>query len=414
MNKSKGIIGLIVTLLIILALVGTKVWMDRNATNDNKLTVVKCLVGGEKMALMADPAMEQLLADNGLKIDAIKRGSIEMVSDPASLGEDIDCVWPSNQVALSMFRVNGGNPLKAENVFNSPIVIYSWAPITDALMKDGVVTAELNPAIENGVCTEADRSACIYFVDFRQLATLVESGSTWSEIGLPQMFGPIKIHSTDPTKSNSGNMYAGLLANTYADGLVTEQSINQVLPKVIPFFQNQGFMSESSGDIFQQYIEQGAGTYPLVMGYESQIVEFALAHAGDDALANQLRDQVRILYPRPTVWAQHPLIARTENGEKLLDVLLGADAQRLAWEQHGFRSGAGETGDVLTSIPVSGQLSNDILSVMDMPNVATMKRLLDGLADPASVPTQEAAPSGTLPLEPRRDRRVHAVERRIA
>ncbi len=42
----------------------------------------------------------------------------------------------------------------------------------------------------------------------------VKEGKTWADIGLPQLYGSISVKTTDPTKSNSGNMFAGLLANT--------------------------------------------------------------------------------------------------------------------------------------------------------------------------------------------------------
>jgi hypothetical protein len=72
------------------------------------------------------------------------------------------------------------------------------------------------------------------------------------------------------------------------------------------------------------------------VGYENQLVEYSLAHQAQQDL---LRRQIVLLYPRPTVWSSHALIALTPNGGRLLDALRDDDLQQLAWSHHGFRSG---------------------------------------------------------------------------
>ncbi|MBK8022992.1 MAG: hypothetical protein IPK19_16605 [Chloroflexi bacterium] len=52
-----------------------------------------------------------------------------------------------------------------------------------------------------------------------------------------------------------------------------------------------------------------------------------------------IRSQICIIHPTPTVWSSHPLIARTAAGKQLLAALKDEELQRIAWEQHGFRSG---------------------------------------------------------------------------
>lgn len=50
--------------------------------------------------------------------------------------------------------------LKSDNIFNSPIVLYSWAPVTDALVASGV----------------AAKSGGAYTVDLAKLVALVDKG----------------------------------------------------------------------------------------------------------------------------------------------------------------------------------------------------------------------------------------------
>ena len=82
---------------------------------------VSILVGGEKISLLKDPDVVQLLSENhGITVAAEKAGSLEMVRQPVP-GKD--AFWPSNQVALDLYKNLGGKSLTVENVFGSPVVI---------------------------------------------------------------------------------------------------------------------------------------------------------------------------------------------------------------------------------------------------------------------------------------------------
>ena len=66
------------------------------------------------------------------------------------------------------------------------------------------------------------------------------------------------------------------------------------------------------------------------------LVEFSLQNP---KLWPKVKDKVRILYPQPTVWSSHPLIILQEQAEGLIEALQDEEIQKIAWEQHGFRSG---------------------------------------------------------------------------
>ncbi|MEZ5337105.1 MAG: hypothetical protein R3F46_02480 [bacterium] len=359
----------IIVFLAVLGLVGYGVFMlysrqqatgggtgSQQQQRRQPAVTVSGFVGGEKTGFLANGKVQRILSQKyGIELDYRKAGSIDMVQGSVD-GQDF--VWPSNQVAEEIFRERHGNPLSAENIFNSPIVIYSWAEVVDALQAQGIVQQAASGQYE---------------ADLDELVALVDSGTKWEEIGLPQLYGRILILSTDPTRSNSGNMFAGLLANVYNGGEVAGMdSSASVVPQVREYFTRLGYLEGSSGDLFQHYIERGMGEKPLVVGYENQLIEFSIEHREHIA---RLREKVRIIYPRPTVWSGHPLIAITENGKRLSQALQDEELQRIAWEEHGFRSGIIGVSNDPKVLDVIG-VPQDVSSVMQMPGPQLMQELI--------------------------------------
>jgi len=194
---------------------------------------------------------------------------------------------------------------------------------------------------------------------------------------LPQLYGAIRVIATDPAKSNSGNSFSGLLATLMNNGEVVTASDAQhfatLLSRVQSVFARMGFLEHSSGVLWDKFISQGAGAYPLIVGYENQLVEYSIEHPTTVEL---LRQQVRTLYPIPTVWSSHPFIALTPNGTRLLEALQDPVPQWLAWEQHGFRSGLQGTRNEPNVLKVIG-LPSSIEAVIPMPPAAVMSRVLE-------------------------------------
>jgi hypothetical protein len=272
---------------------------------------LKGLIGGEKTGFLKDPEVVKILQNRyGITVDADRRGSLDMVRDETPAG--CDFLWPSSQLAQEIYKQKRGRAASADIVFNSPIVLYSWAPVADALIKIGVVQ-KIGEAY--------------YVVNFPKLVRMINEGKTWKEVGLPQLYGKITIFSTDPTRSNSGNMFAGLLANVLSGGQVaSEATLPKVLPAVKAFFDSQGFMEQSSDAIFRQYLTRGMGDKPIIVGYEAQMIGYGRE---DPQRYASRKKELRTLYPRPIVWSSHPLIAVSDNGRRLLEALQDKDLQRL-------------------------------------------------------------------------------------
>lgn len=357
------IVGIIVLILVIGGSLGYYFFFSDG--NSKGLTTqrieVRGYIGSEKSNFLDNPQVISILRNRyGLVVDYQKAGSIEMIG--LEQDSNIDFLWPSSQVALELFKQQHSGSVKSEIIFNSPIVLYSWARVAQALEEVGLAR------LENGG---------YYVVSFPELLSLIEEEADWSQLGLTELYGKAAIISTDPTKSNSGNMFSGLVADMMYGDVVTSDSLPEVLSRVENFFRRLGYMEHSTGILFEQYLSKGIGSYPLIVGYENQIVEFSIMH---EDVWPRVKDMMTILYPEPTVWSSHPLIALSESGEKLLEALQDPELQQIAWEQHGFRTGLIGIENDPEILEISG-IAQDVTKVIPMPTPEVMSAIIEALSN---------------------------------
>jgi hypothetical protein len=373
-----GAVVLVVTIAIV-GIVTSGIDVPGSGNSSSKdLIVVHGYGGALKVNFMHDPQVATILADRyGLKVEITAAGSIEMLCDLPLDGKDF--IWAGDQSSLAIYRDCGGTSLRTDNIYNSPVVLYSWAPVVDALVAKGIAREEAGGA---------------YSVDFSQLVALISEGQAWKDIGVDGLHGRVTVHTTDPARSNSGYLFAGLLANTMNNGdVVNEASVEPLLTDIRGIFDRLGYMEATSGDLFEQFLTTGMGAKPIVAGYESQLLEFLLENP---TYRDQIGEQVRILYPRPTVWASHPMVARTEDGARLLDALKDPEIQKLAWERHGQRAGVAGVLNDPAAIDVPG-LMQSVASVVDMPSPAVMDRILTAVAGELGEARRNSVPSASVP-----------------
>jgi hypothetical protein len=347
-----------VILLAVIVVAG--LWQWQRAQQPALVTLMG-RVGGEKMGFLQDPAVQSMLRQRyGIALNVQRYGSVEMVRDDPT-GQDF--LWPASDVNLEYYRERGGPLVQTYNIFHSPIVLYSWDIVVEALVQNGMVE---------------QRGESYYFRDLPRLIDLVATGKSWADLGLTQLYGAVKIISTDPTKSNSGNSFAGLLSNLLNSGDTDSAASDTLMVQVAAIFSRMGFLEHSSGVLWDKFISQGTGAYPLIVGYENQLIEYSV---DNPEVRDLLRQKVRILYPVPTVWSSHPLMALDDNGKRLIDALQDAELQQLAWERHGFRSGLmGSQNDPHVHQVIG--LPKSIDAVMPLPPVAVMAKLLSKLGQP--------------------------------
>ena len=354
--------GLLIGLgiLLLVAAIGFGYWYYRNEKPEIR---IKGIIGSEKSSFLENEQVKTILKKKyGIAVDYVRAGSIEMVSE--EVRSETDFLWPSSQVALEIFKLKQGDKIvRSENIFNSPIVIYSWDIVVDALVKTGIVKKEMST---------------YYIVDMPGLLKMIREGKKWSDIGLTQLYGKISVTTTDPTKSNSGNMFAGLVANILKGGdVVVEADLPQVLPEVKEFFARQGFMQSTSGVLFEQFLKTGVGQYPLMGGYESQAIEFSRMHQD---FWPKVKNQIKTLYPVPTVWSEHPLIILNKKATLLIDALKDEEIQKIAWEHHGFRTGLMGVQNDPKILQVDG-IPASVTKIVPMPRASVMEKIIEALAD---------------------------------
>lgn len=318
---------------------------------------IKGRLGGEKEGLLADEQVKSLLKSKyGITVQSERFGSLEMARS-STAGQDF--LWPSSQIALEIYKARKAPLISSEVLLNTPLVMYSWAGTTNALLKQGIVQ---------------QISGSYYIVDMAKLVSLMTRGAHWKDIGLADFNGPIVVQCTDPSRSNSGMTFACLMAGVLNSGTVPNlAAIPKVQPPLRNFFSRIGYLQPGSGDLFEQYVQQGEGAYPIIVGYENQMIEYALKHPENQAA---LQKEVRVLYPRPTAWSAHPFIALTANGDRLKQALKDPELQKLAWERHGFRGSAVSEN---RSIQGFGAIPPRITNVMPLPAPAVAEALVKGL-----------------------------------
>jgi hypothetical protein len=367
----RAYVGIGLLIAVILATVATvQFGIGRLPSRPAPITV-NGTIGSEKANFLDDEKVKSILRDKyGVTVNYRSAGSISLVTEDLS---NDDFLWPSSQFARDLFEQTHGKQAKSEIVFSSPIVMYAWKPVTDALREQGIVTQESGA----------------YFLDLPKFVQVVEDGKTWKEIGVPSLSRRVVVYTTDPTKSNSGLLFAGLLATTLNNGdLPTEATIGAVLPKVQAFYARLGFLQESSGYLFEQFLVSGIGAYPIIVGYENQLVEYSLANP---SARDVLNSQVSILYPRPNVWAAHTVISLNSKGDRLLEALKDPEIQKLAWEGHGFRTGVLGIQNDPKVLQVAG-VATTVVESSPMPNAAVMEQIIAALG-PSNRPQVTPSPS---------------------
>lgn len=159
-SKSKWI-----GLIILLAVIGAAaVYLLLGGGPQPEPTVLRGYVGGEKIGLLEDEAVQDILDRNyGLTLDYAKAGSLDMVTADH---EGRNFLFPSSQTALEYYQQLYGAPDRSQIVFNTPIVLYTHRPILEAFQKEGLVT-------------ERDG---VYYMDMAGLVAEIEAappGRTW-------------------------------------------------------------------------------------------------------------------------------------------------------------------------------------------------------------------------------------------
>ncbi|MEV0248542.1 hypothetical protein AB0H76_18225 [Nocardia sp. NPDC050712] len=320
------------------------------------LTVVRGVVGSEKMAYFEDPRVVEALARHGLSVTADPAGS-RQIATSVDLGK-YDFAFPSSSPAAE--RVQRARNINTKYTpFASPMAIATFQPIADLLTEARVL-----------------RPGPVPVFDVARYLELVNTNTEWAHLPGNSVY-PVRknilVSTTDPRTSNSAAMYAAIASFVANDRAVVqgEPAEQAVLPTLARLFAGQGYTENSTQGPFQEYLAGGMGPSPLVLIYEAQFVEAAVQ--------GRTKPGMVLTYPSPTVLSQHTLVPLGASGDKI-GRLLSSDPelQRLAAE-HGFR-----TGDATRFAQVTAEhrvpVQPDLIDVVDTPTYDTLEHLLDAVA----------------------------------
>lgn len=351
MNKKT--IGIAIFILLILAIVGIKIVNDdENTITTNEkaqtLTTVTVAVGGGKEDFIADERVNQIMKEKyGIEAVYDNWSNGKMIVNPLTRedGSSYDLMFCSDQRFYDYYKLSPDKSkgeadretvLDGGLTLNTPIVIYSWDSVVDALINEAIVT---------------EKDGVYYITDMNKLLGYILEGKKWSDIGLDMLYGSINIASTDPVTSSPGATYYGLLLSIMCGGNVTESAMQENLPKLKEFYEKSGYMNNTPADLFERYLKTGMGGEPMIVDYEKSIVEFA--NSNPDGF-EQVKDSIRILYPTPTIWNSHCIATFTENGNKYNEVFEDSEIGQIAWEKYGFRTGVTGGNYDVTGLGING------------------------------------------------------------
>lgn len=379
MNK-KQIIGIVIFVAIILIVIISKTVFNKANENNSSfserknLTNIYVATGGGKEGFIADPDIVKIMEEQyGLNVvyDNWSNGKLIVNDLVREDGSKYDVMFCSDQRFYDYYKLSPDKSkgeadrytvLDGGLTLNTPIVIYSWAEVVDALVQQEIVT---------------QKDGVYYITDMNKLLDYILQGVKWADIGLDMLYGSINIASTDPVTSSPGATYYGLLLSIMCEGNVTQEKMQENLPKLKEFYIKSGYMNNTPADLFERYLKTGLGGEPMIVDYEKSIVEFA--YENPDGF-NQVKDDIRILYPTPTIWNSHCIATFDDYGNEYLKAFDNKDLQQIAWSRYGFRTGISAGNYDVSSLGISG-IPQTITSTVSSLKMDMYNSLIDFLAN---------------------------------
>ena len=134
-------------------------------------------------------------------------------------------------------------------------------------------------------------------------------------------------------------------------------------------------MNNTPADLFEKYLKTGLGGAPMIVDYEKSIVEFA--YENPDGF-NQVKDDIRILYPTPTIWNSHCIATFDAEGNEFLKAFSDKEISQIAWDRYGFRTGITGGNYDVSSLGISG-IPQAITSTVSSLKMDMYNKLIDYL-----------------------------------
>jgi hypothetical protein len=352
MTKVKAII-----LVCFAALIGVAIWFSTKggsqagglASAVGQTTVLKGVITSEKENFFKDERVKAAFAKAGydIQVERMASGKIAQAKNAADLN-NADFVFPSGIQTSEKVKTNFKGS-QAYNIFYSPMVIATWTPIVDILKENKVIKKVGNYEV----------------LDMENFMKLADNGVRWKDLKNSENYPVNKVvlvSSSDSRYSNAAKMYLAL--NSYVlnghNVVSTNQDVDKVMPTLKRIIQAQGNRESSSTNMMADYMSIGRGKVPMMFAYESEFLENAFRNGG-------LGKDMKLIYPTPTVFTKHVMVALNPKAQELVDLLKkDGELKKLAVE-YGFRF-EGDVGIVEKAKSVNVNIPDVVVDVIDPPN----------------------------------------------
>ena len=374
-GKKEVWIGLGILIILVLIIIGIKFFSTNGESIiESNLKTVYVATGGGKENFLADEEVNKIMKKKyGLNVIYDSWSNGKLIKNPLVRedGTKYDVMFCSDQRFYDYYKL-APDTTKGESArytvqkggltLNTPIVIYSWDTVVDALIEQKIVT---------------EKDGVYYITDMPKLISYILEGKKWKDIGVDMLYGSINIDSTDPVTSSPGATYYGLLLSIMCDGEITDEAVAENLPKLKEFYTKSGYMNNTPADLFELYLKTGVGGKPMIVDYEKSVIDFA--NSNPDGW-EQVKDKMRILYPTPTIWNSHCIASFDEAGDEYYEAYEDKEIQQIAWSKYGFRTGVTGGNYDVTQVNVKG-IPQSIISTVSSLKMNVYEQLISYLGD---------------------------------
>lgn len=368
-------IGLGILVILVLIIIGIKFFSTNGESIiESNLKTVYVATGGGKENFLADDEVNKIMKKKyGLNVIYDSWSNGKLIKNPLVRedGTKYDVMFCSDQRFYDYYKL-APDTTKGEAArytvqkggltLNTPIVIYSWDTVVDALIEQKIVT---------------EKDGVYYITDMPKLISYILEGKKWKDIGVDMLYGSINIDSTDPVTSSPGATYYGLLLSIMCDGEITDEAVAENLPKLKEFYTKSGYMNNTPADLFELYLKTGVGGKPMIVDYEKSVIDFA--NSNPDGW-EQVKDKMRILYPTPTIWNSHCIASFDEAGDEYYEAYEDKEMQQIAWSKYGFRTGVTGGNYDVTQVNVKG-IPQSIISTVSSLKMNVYEQLISYLGN---------------------------------
>jgi hypothetical protein len=353
------------------------------AAKFSQRVAVRVVSGSEKLNLLKDERLARVLERQGITLEVQRAGSREIANLPDLKSYDV--AFPAGQPAAEKIRMSTGVKRSA-TAFSTPMVVASFKPIAEVLAANGVVRQE---------------AGAYWIVDMGKLLDLMASGKRWRDLSKNSAFAvgkSVLVSTTNVSTSNSAAQFLALGSYLFnnSEMVTTYEQADKAAAKVAPLFARQGYQESSSSGPFEDYLTIGMGKTPLVWIYEAQFLEQALQHA--------VKPDMVLLYPRPTIFTKHVMVALSDKGVRFVEAMSDPEAMRIATE-YGYRSEGAGLEAIKSQAKSKGLTLPDLVDLVDAPSYDMLEHMIvaieasrDSSPSAASSPAQLPAPDPGMQL----------------